>query len=100
MEFCPKCGILLKKKEEKFICLKCGYTKGAVSIKTSEKIPEKKSISIIEKEESSLPEIDIQCEKCGNKKAYFWQIQTRGADESPTNFFRCTKCKHTWRQYT
>jgi len=100
MEFCPKCKILLKKKDEKSICSKCGYSKESVSLKTSEKIPERKAIAVIEKEESALAQIDANCEKCGNRKAYFWQVQTRGSDESPTNFFKCVKCKHTWREYT
>jgi DNA-directed RNA polymerase subunit M len=26
-------------------------------------------------------------------------VQTRRADESATQFFRCTKCGHTWREY-
>jgi DNA-directed RNA polymerase subunit M len=25
--------------------------------------------------------------------------QLRAADESEVRFFRCTECKHTWRQY-
>ena len=98
MEFC-KCGKLLTKKGDKFVCSSCGYEKEIVSLSHSEKMAEKKSIPIIEKEESSLAQINANCEKCGNRKAYFWQMQTRGADESPTNFFKCTKCKHTWREY-
>ena len=100
MEFCPKCKILLTKKGDKIACSKCGHAKLAVKLSSSEKMAEKKSIPIIEKEESSLAQMDIECPKCGHGKAYFWQTQTRGADESPTNFFKCTKCGHTWRDYT
>jgi DNA-directed RNA polymerase subunit M len=100
MEFCPKCGIMLTKKGDKYACSKCGHSKANVTIGHSEKMPEKKKIAVIEKEESSLAQIDADCAKCGNRKAYFWQIQTRGADESPTSFFKCTKCRHTWREYT
>ena len=39
------------------------------------------------------------CEKCGNKAAYYWTQQTRGADEPETRFFKCTKCEYTWREY-
>jgi DNA-directed RNA polymerase subunit M len=30
----------------------------------------------------------------------WWMLQTRSADEATTQFFRCTKCKHTWRNYS
>jgi len=100
MEFCPKCGIMLTKKGDKYACSKCGHSKANVSISHSEKMAEKKKIAVITKEESSLAQIDTECPKCGNRKAYFWQLQTRGSDESPTSFFKCTKCSHTWREYT
>ena len=100
MEFCPKCGIMLTKKGDKFVCSKCGHAKGNVIMGHSEKMPEKKKIPFVEKEESALPEVKEECPQCHNDRAYFWQLQTRGADESPTSFFKCTKCKHTWRQYT
>lgn len=34
---------------------------------------------------------EARCEKCENNQAYFKQIQTRGADEPMTEFYRCTK---------
>jgi DNA-directed RNA polymerase subunit M len=40
---------------------------------------------------------DVQCSKCGNNQARWWVVQTDSADEPSTQFFRCTKCKHTWR---
>jgi hypothetical protein len=27
-------------------------------------------------------------------------LQTRSADEATTQFYRCTKCGHTWRNYS
>ena len=46
-----------------------------------------------------MPVVAEVCTKCGNKTAYFWTAQTRSADEAETKFFKCTKCKHTWREY-
>jgi DNA-directed RNA polymerase subunit M len=37
------------------------------------------------------------CSKCGNRQARWWIVQTDSADEPSTQFFRCTKCNHTWR---
>ena len=44
--------------------------------------------------------IKIDCEKCHNQEGGWWTFQTRSADEPETKFYRCTKCNHTWRDYT
>lgn len=49
--------------------------------------------------QEALPTIEKECEKCGNNEAIWWMLQTRSADEPTTQFFRCTKCKYTWRDY-
>jgi len=116
MEFCPKCGMRLaptkKKRGKKTIlvlaCPKCGYEKKtaravtAVSEKVIERLPQE-PIAVIGKEEQklrTLPTVKIECPKCGNNLAYAWQVQTRGSDESSTQFFRCTKCNYTFREYS
>ena len=100
MDFCKTCGILLVKKGISHACPKCGYTKGNVKIETKEKIPERTPVAIIKEENTVLPIVKAECPKCGHNQAYFWSSQTRGSDESETSFFKCTKCKHTRRQYT
>ena len=60
-------------------------------------------VAVIGKEEqklSTLPTVRIECPRCGNNTAYVWQVQTRGADESSTQFLRCTKCNYTYREYS
>jgi DNA-directed RNA polymerase subunit M len=115
MEFCPKCGMRLvstsKKKGKKIVfylaCPKCSYKKEIgdkppVTPKTIERSPQE-SIAIIGKEEQklrTLPTVRMECPKCGNNTAYAWQVQTRGTDESSTQFFRCTKCNYTFREYS
>jgi DNA-directed RNA polymerase subunit M len=115
MEFCPNCGTRLiptrKKKGKKpllqLVCPKCGYKKRgvhtpAVTPKVIERVPQE-SIAVIGKEEQklrTLPTVRIECPKCGNNLAYAWQVQTRGSDESSTQFFRCTKCNYTFREYS
>jgi DNA-directed RNA polymerase subunit M len=98
MQFCPKCGIRLKKG----ICQKCGYTESEAKQDTKKKSHEQKSeLTVLDPNEitETLPTITIDCEKCDNREAVWWMLQTRSADEPTTQFFRCTKCNHTWRNY-
>ena len=101
MEFCPKCGAVLIQKTKNYGCPRCNYSsKTKVKLKSSEKIEEKKKISVIrEKDSQVFPIIAGECKKCGNKEAYFWTVQTRSGDEAETKFFKCTKCGYTWREY-
>ena len=117
MEFCPKCGTRLTPKKSKtgkdstlvLVCPKCGYNTHHSEKKRKQKgtkIPQKKPqqlVAVIGKEEQklrTLPTVRIECPKCGNNVAYVWQVQTRGADESSTQFLRCTKCNYTFREYS
>jgi DNA-directed RNA polymerase subunit M len=117
MEFCPKCGSRLEPKKGKtqkgaalmLVCPKCGYRKqekgGKVEPKVAKVIQHnpQKLVAVIGKEEQklrTLPTVRVECPKCGNNLAYVWQVQTRGADESSTQFLRCTKCGYTFREYS
>jgi DNA-directed RNA polymerase subunit M len=63
---------------------------------------EEKGTGIVdeEAEQKVMPVVEVECPECKNKQAYFWEVQTRAGDEPPTKFFKCTKCKHTWRDYS
>lgn len=114
IEFCPNCGTRLtlkykKESKESFLsCSKCGYERlveapiPSPSRRISEVRQEDYIVVISEKEQKlkTLPVISVECPKCGNNLAYVWQVQTRGADESSTQFFRCTKCGYTFREYS
>ncbi|MCL2868375.1 MAG: transcription factor S [Candidatus Bathyarchaeota archaeon] len=118
MEFCAKCGSRLEPKKTKsgkkaslvFACPKCGYKKSENSGTAIEPKPAKviqhdpqQFVAVISKEEqklTTLPTVRVECPKCGNNTAYVWQVQTRGADESSTQFLRCTKCSYTYREYS
>jgi len=103
--FCQKCGsVLLPKKEgsKKVLVCSCGYKSSNVEqTKITETITKKeKDVEVIEKEDVNiLPKTEVKCENCGNKEAFYWTLQTRAGDEPETKFLKCTKCKHTWRDY-
>ena len=105
IEFCKRCGsIMLPEKKTKNVylkCTKCRYEvkKSIKDMRITEEKKTKKGVVVIEKNASLLPITDRVCEKCEHPKAYYWLQQTRSADEPPTQFFRCVKCKHVWREY-
>jgi DNA-directed RNA polymerase subunit M len=82
-------------------CSRCSYkTKGKADLKIKESVESTKAISVIkDKDVDVLPTVDEECPKCKHEKAHFWTLQTRSGDESETKFYRCKKCKHTWREY-
>jgi DNA-directed RNA polymerase subunit M len=106
MEFCEKCSSVLVTKKVKgkmvLTCKKCGFKlakyKPLEITETVKKEP-LDDIIIIEKNEEMLPKTRAVCPKCGNKEAFWWIQQTRSADEAPTLFLRCIKCKYSWREY-
>jgi transcription factor S len=116
MEFCPTCGCRLEPKRtvegsNAFIlsCQKCGYTKQPNDKKAEARTgaviqPKPKPFMTIISEEDAniktMQTIKMKCEKCENNEVFVWQVQTRGGDEASTQFMRCTKCGHTFREYT
>jgi len=111
LKFCPKCNsrLILEKQEGQSVltCPRpgCGYKEPAskVEVVVSSESQGQDVIKVLEKEVKELqpiPTTRALCPKCGNTKAYFWLVQTRGTDESPTQFFRCVRCNNTWREYS
>ena len=110
MEFCTKCGNLMisERKGGKlaYVCRKCGHVskeKRVVSTNISEKIKIKDVKIPVFSEEDNLKQYPVDkkivCMQCGNHGAYWFMQQTRSADEPPTMFLCCTKCKRKWREY-
>ncbi len=90
-------------KGKKILVCSCGYkSEGELSFGETDKKKEEQKIEVVdeEAEQKAMPEVEVKCPECGHGKAYFWEVQTRAGDEPPTKFFKCTKCKHTWRDYS
>ncbi len=116
MEFCRECGSRLKPVKVNsgnqamimLACLKCGHKTDEVepNAKFNEKYiihDPKQFVAVIGKEEQQLttmPTIRWECPSCGNNTANVWQVQTRGSDESSTQFMRCLRCGFTFRENT
>ena len=111
VDFCPECSNLLRKKNENgkvFFKCNCGYQE-AIEDDESElqkRIQQKKDaltqklIVVSDDDKISVhPIVTMDCPKCSYTEAEAWQEQTRSADEPSTSFFRCIKCKNTWRAY-
>jgi len=105
VRFCPECGTVLvpAKKQSKVVlnCPKCSYSTKKAEKEVSRVRRETEKVVVIGKEEQkirTLPKTRMECPKCGHFEAFYWLVQTRGADESSTQFFRCTRCGSTWRE--
>lgn len=104
MNFCPKCKSLMISTEGHFLCKKCGHTEepgeNAENMTIRSKRVEKDIVIIDEPDQiRTLPTVTAKCPECGNDTAEWWLRQLRSADESETRFYRCIKCKYTWREY-
>ncbi|WOF16498.1 transcription factor S [Methanoplanus sp. FWC-SCC4] len=103
MMFCPECKSMLKSCDGKLKCPKCGFEKTIEDksqlLKTKARV--EKEITIVDEDENvpTLPTTKIRCPECGHDLAEWWLRQLRSADESEVRFFRCVKCKNTWREY-
>jgi DNA-directed RNA polymerase subunit M len=97
----------LKFVENQVACPKCGFAiseqNSTVTINVSNvTTQEHNALRVLDAENTTevLPTINIECPKCNNNLAVWWMLQTRSADEATTQFYRCTKCSHTWRNYS
>jgi len=106
LKFCSKCGTILVADLESrsLVCPRCKTREPMeANIVYSNNKPLKERVVFVGEKErnlSTMPQVNVECPKCGNLHAYCWMVQTRSLDESATQFFRCTKCGHTWREYS
>lgn len=103
MMFCPHCKKLMVSSGGQLKCRKCGHIQEIADNKQMMKTHQRheKEVTIVDSDKhmTTLPTTSVKCPDCGHNTAEWWLRQLRSADESEVRFFRCTKCKHTWREY-
>ena len=103
MRFCPECKARMRRMEGTLVCSRCDYKEAgsspSLASQDAEAVPEMNVLAEGEGKET-LPTIKIDCSKCDHTEAVWWMLQTRSADEPTTQFYRCTGCGHTWRDYS
>jgi DNA-directed RNA polymerase subunit M len=89
------------------VCPKCGFKSNAPKEEDrkkeqlNNKVNQDASLKVMDDDPvEALPTTSIECPECKNGTAFWWMLQTRSADEATTQFYRCTKCNHTWRNYS
>lgn len=103
MRFCPDCKSRLLRREGLLVCSRCHYqedqTVPGPILQDNEQVSE---LNVLAEDEGKevLPTVQIDCPKCDHTEAVWWMLQTRSADEPTTQFYRCTACGHTWRDYS
>ena len=97
MQFCPECGSVIMGTD----CARCSYkSDSVVKLESLEKVEIAKGVAVVTEGENEIdPRVTMECPKCKNNEAFFWTRQTRSSDEAETKFYKCTKCKHGWREY-
>lgn len=110
MHFCPRDGSLLMIDSQdgsyRFFCHLCPYTyrlQRNQCVEYEVKLERKAVDDIMGGEEAwaNVDRTEVVCPKCANTQAYFYQLQTRSADEPMTTFYKCTNsiCNNQWRDY-
>lgn len=106
MLFCPFCVNILSvlKNELTFnilACSTCDY-KREIDIEITEtvKYTRNKEEKILDedKEWKHADTTETICPRCHHTKAFYIQMQTRSGDEGSTLFYKCSGCKHTWKE--
>lgn len=100
--FCPKCGSMMFPSDKVYICRHC-MTEQDIAGNEQKVITNiyKKEVAAVGEEDSAamLAKEHVFCPVCERDvEAYFELRQMRSADEPETKIFRCSVCKHVWRE--
>ncbi|EGD82206.1 RNA polymerase III subunit C11 [Salpingoeca rosetta] len=103
--FCPLCTnqLVLDTSAEcgtHFACRTCPYKHEMnMPVVSSRKSRNPKQVEdIIGSSTEGLSMTDARCPQCDHARAFFFEMQTRSADEPMTVFYCCEECKHKWSE--
>ncbi|KAI8464301.1 MAG: hypothetical protein J3K34DRAFT_440905 [Monoraphidium minutum] len=108
--FCPTCGNMLLVETEssmaslRYFCQTCPYVYDIHStIRRRAKLDPKKVEDIFDDTKmwaNAQKTSQANCPACRNADAYFYEMQTRSADEPATVFYRCARsgCGKVWSE--
>ena len=110
MEFCQKCDSRIipmpSQPTHNLACPKCGYMKasgmeGNRHSRVARQMSEE-SVVVVSQEEAELrvlPTVKVECPKCSGNRAYYWTTEIgKEEDTIQVYVFRCTRCRHAWRE--
>ena len=86
-------------KDGKYVCMNCEYEEDIKKTESFKKEATSEGVAVVDDDVVTLPKTRVICPECGHNEAYYNIRQTRSADEPSTTFYRCCKCKHSWREY-
>ena len=106
MQFCDECGSMMHSQDGEMVCSSCGATQSrdeaqaerfvSTEAQSDDDVIESSADADFEGKPTAE---DVTCEECGNGEAWYTIKQTASADEPPTRFFKCKRCKSVWRAY-
>ena len=108
MLFCPVCSNLLLVERGRageglrFSCPTCPYVHPVRTRieRAVQRLPRKQVDDVLGGEAAwrLAEQTTAACPRCAHPKAYFFQMQTRSADEPMSVFYRCVECAHQWKE--
>jgi DNA-directed RNA polymerase subunit M len=108
LEFCKKCGTILKlykKSQPELHCPRCGFRRqieGDDNLKTLRISSDQRTIGIVDRKTESnfrpFPIVKAICPKCGFDQSETWTIPVGSEGTTSLTFFRCVSCGFTQRE--
>ncbi|TIA26781.1 hypothetical protein D6C81_00449 [Aureobasidium pullulans] len=93
--FCEDCGSLLDRHLPEQLLIKCDICFKQNSTFPSRLRDKRSNVHILTAEDrDTWATTSKACPKCDHDKLKFRDVQTRGADEGSTIFYKCTACGH------
>ncbi|XP_050027634.1 DNA-directed RNA polymerase III subunit RPC10-like [Dermacentor andersoni] len=107
IRFCPTCANMLYVDRGEdgfyFACHTCPfvyYIKSCIRTRVYTRLKDVDDVLGGAAAWENVDSTEEVCPRCGHRRAFFMQIQTRSADEPMTTFYKCCnpECGHQWKE--